>query len=257
MTMNPPTPPDNHSGFTLVELIIVMVVLGILGTMGAEFISRAFEGFHQTDLRMEIYEEGKAALVRMEREIHVALPNAIQITGDGVELGLIDEHGMAGVFGQYTDLAPLGTNTIRDRTAGLAAGSLLSIHNTAWADFAGGSRIYRVTSAGANPMFLASAVTVISPYQRFYAVRSEAVRFAVDGGNLVRETAQVTAGAPLGAFGSAQPLAKNVGQADGRPYFTYDPGTSTRNSVITIHFAINRDTESVTFHKEVQVRNVP
>ncbi|MFZ5774325.1 MAG: PulJ/GspJ family protein [Thermodesulfobacteriota bacterium] len=246
------------SGFTLMELIIVMVVLGVLGTMGAEFISRAFEGFHQTDRRMEIYEEGKAALVRMEREIHIALPNAIQVNGNGVELGMIDENGMAGVFGQYTELAPVGTSTITDRIAGLPNGALVSIHNTGWAEFADGSRVYRVTSAGTNPMTLDRAITMASPYQRFFVVRAEAIRFAVDNnGTLMRETAQVNVAAALGAFSAAQPLASNVIQADGRPFFTYDPGTSTRNGVVAIHFAISRGNETVTFHKEVQVRNVP
>ncbi|MCX5875363.1 MAG: hypothetical protein NT087_03505 [Deltaproteobacteria bacterium] len=53
-------------------------------------------------------------------------------------------------------------------------------------------------------------------------------------------------------------MAKDVYQ-DGLPFFTYEPGTSTRNSVVVIHFKIQRPEtgETVNFHKEVQIRNVP
>lgn len=253
-----------QSGFTLIELIIVVVLLGILGAMGAGFISQAFKGFFDTDIRMEMYEEGKSALVRMEREIHIAVPNAVQINGDGIEAGVVDENAMAGVFGQYTESYPSGGITITDRTGPLpltAAGAnpLISIYNTSWTDFAvaAGSRVYQVTNPGTNPMTLDRNIGTASPYGRYYAVRNEAVRFSVAGGVLSRSTATVTAGGNLGAFGGAQTLAQNIVQIGTLPFFTYEPGTSTRNSVVTIHFAISRNGETVNFHKEVQIRNVP
>jgi len=246
-----------QNGFTLMELIIVIVLLGILGAMGAGFISAAFRGFFDSDVRMEIYEEGKAAMVRMEREIHIALPNAVQINGNGIEFGVIDENAMTNVFGRYTEAHPSGGTTITDQTAGLPLGALVSIYNTEWAIFNNGSRTYRVTSNGTNPMTLDRNIGAASPYQRYYAARPAAVRFSVDGTTLSRSTATVTAGAALGAFGGAQPLAQNIVPDGALPYFTYNPGTSTRNSVVSIHFAIARNGETVNFHKEVQIRNVP
>lgn len=244
-------------GFTLMELIIVIVLLGIVGAMGAGFISAAFRGFFDADVRMEMYEEGKSAMVRMEREIHIALPNAVQINGNGIEFGVIDENAMAGVFGQYTEAHPSGGTTITDRTAGLPLGTLISMYNTEWAIFSNGSRTYRVASNGANPMTLDRNIGAASPYQRFYAVRPTAVRFSVAGTTLSRSTAAVNVGAALGAFGGAQTLARNIIPSGALPFFTYDPGTSTRNSVVSIHFAIQRNGETVNFHKEIQVRNVP
>jgi MSHA biogenesis protein MshO len=256
-TMNPYE--NKQSGFTLIELIIVVVLLGIVGVMGASFISEAFKGFFDTDVRMEMYEEGKSAMVRMEREIHIALPNAIDVSidGDTVSLGVIDENAMAGVFGQHTEEHPSGDATITDRTAGLQLNTLVSIYNTEWAIFNNGSRTYRVTSDAANPMTLDRNIGVASPYQRFYAVRPDAVRFSVIGTTLSRSTAVVNAGAALGNFDNPQTLAQNIVPSGGLPFFTYEPGTSTRNSVVSIHFAISRNDETVNFHKEVQIRNVP
>lgn len=250
---------NKQNGFTLIELIIVIVLLGIVGAMGAGFISAAFRGFFDADVRMEMYEEGKSALVRMEREIHIALPNAVDVSiaGDTVSLGVIDENAMAGVFGQHTEEHPTGGATITDRTAGLPLNTLVSIYNTEWAIFNNGSRTYSVTSNAANPMTLDRNIGVASPYQRFYAVRPDAVRFSVAGTTLSRSTATVTAGAALGAFGNPQTLAQNIIPSGALPFFTYNPGTSTRNSVVSIHFAIQRNNETVNFHKEVQVRNVP
>ena len=258
-------------GFTLIELIIVIVLLGIVGTMGASFINQAFRGFFDTDIRMEMYEEGKTALVRMEREIHIAVPNAVIALdntasppyddvinsagfGNAIIFGEIDEHKMADISGQYTD------PPFTDSQAALPAGThLVSIYNTRWNDFATSSSIYTVTSTGTNPMTVAPAITMTSPYGRYYAVRNEAVRFSVANGGLTRSTALVTAGANLGTFGSAQTLAQNIIPSGALPYFTYEPGTSTRNSVVVIHFAIHRPetNETVNFHKEVQIRNVP
>ncbi len=244
-------------GFTLIELIIVIVLLGIVGAMGAGFISEAFKGFFDTDVRMEMYEEGKSAMVRMEREIHIALPNAVQINGNGIEFGVIDENAMANVFGRYTEAHPSGGTTITDQTAGLPLNTLVSIYNTEWAIFSNGSRTYRVASNGTNPMTLDRNIGASSPYQRFYAVRPNAVSFSVAGTTLSRSTAAVNFGAALGAFGNPQILVQNVVPSGALPFFTYEPGTSTRNSVVSIHFAIQRNGETVNFHKEVQVRNVP
>ena len=158
---------------------------------------------------------------------------------------------------------PSGTITITDRTAGLPLGTLVSIYNTEWAIFNNGSRTYSVTNNGINPMTLDRNIGEVSPYQRFYAVRPNAVRFSIAGTTLSRSTATVLPGGNLGVFGSAQippqtqTLAQNVISDGALPFFTYNPGTSTRNSVVVIHFAIQRNGETVNFHKEVQIRNAP
>ncbi|MEW6593269.1 MAG: type II secretion system protein [Thermodesulfobacteriota bacterium] len=251
-----------ESGFTLVELIIVIVLLGILGAVGAGFITTAFQGFFDSDVRMEMYEEGKTALVRMEREIRIAVPNAVDVSagvtaGDTISFGVVDENAMAGVFGQYTEEHPSGTTAITDRTAALPLNTLASLYNTNWAIFSNGSRTYRVTAVNGNQMTLDRVIGPASPYQRYYAVRPQAVRFTVSGATLFRATAPVSAAGAVGAFGNPQILARNVAASGGLPFFNYEQGSSTRNSVVTIHFALSRNNETVTFHQEVQVRNVP
>lgn len=248
-----------EDGFTLIELIMVMVLLGIVGAMGAQFISQAFQGFADTDARTEIHEEGKLGLVRMERELYHAVPNAISVSGthsDTITFGIIDESVMQNVFGQYSEVNPVGTNSITDLTAGLPVNSLVSIFNTSWGTFNNGSRIYAVTTNNANPMTLDFYISVASPYQRYFVVRNKAIRYQITGSTLYRLTADVDTSGP-GTFGNSQPVIKNISQSGSLPYFDYSAGTATNNGRMTIHFAITANNESVHFQKEISIRNVP
>ncbi|EKD39254.1 MAG: hypothetical protein ACD_75C00463G0004 [uncultured bacterium] len=266
---------NQQHGFTLIELIIVVVLLGIVGAMGAGFISEAFKGFFAADVRMEMYEEGKSALVRMEREIHIALPNAVQepfdsdgdAIDDTISFGVVDETAMAnaGVFGQYEQEYPTDNTFITDRNAALQNG-LVSIYNTGWDVFVDGSRIYSISSwSGRQINFDPETIGPASPHGRYYALHPQAVRFIIENGVLNRRTTAVTtAGITVADFNNdalanPQPLARNVIPSNNLPFFTYAPGTSTRNSVVIIHFAIKRPEtgETVNFHKEIQIRNVP
>ena len=248
-----------EDGFTLIELIMVMVLLGIVGIMGAEFISKAFQGFADTDARTEIHEEGKLGLLRMERELYHAVPNAINVSGtnsDTIIFGIIDEKEMQNVFGQYSEVNPTGTNTITDLAAGLPAGNFLSIFNTSWGTFSGGSRIYSVTSTTGNIMTLNSNITVSSPYQRYYVVRNKAIQYQITGSTLYRRTADVDSSG-LAGFDAPQPVIKNISQSGALPYFDYTAGTGTNNGRLTIHFTISKNNESIAFQKEISIHNVP
>ena len=240
------------------EMIIVIILLGIIGVAGFEFVSQAFKGFSSSQTRTEIYEEGKSGFVRMEREIHLSVPNGVNVSAGGatVSFGLIDEIAMRAIFGEYSENDPAGTNIITDQTAGLPRNSLVSIYNTGWSTFATGSRLYEVTSHNANPMTLDANINVASPYQRFFAVRDTCVQYQVSGNVLYRLRAAVDS-AGVGAFANPKPLIKNIFQTGSLPYFDYQAGTSSRNARLSIHFTISANGESVNFHKEIHIRNVP
>lgn len=251
-----------REGFTLIELVLVILLLGIIGAMGGEMITTAFKGFSDTDARMELFEEGELALMRMEREIHHMIPNAIINTGTTVSFGLIDVNTLNGsIFGRYE---PVDDDTITDLSnTVLANGSLISIYNTSWADFTsvGNRKIYSTTAAGTNMDLNKAVIDSHSVTKRYYPVK-KAVRYFLDGSVLYRAEINVTLATDFATSLSnitpitsppAYPLLSHITALS----FNYVPASLTRNALVRVNFTLVNKGNSLDFHKEIQVRNVP
>jgi MSHA biogenesis protein MshO len=70
-------------GFSLVEMIIVIVLAGIVGGMVAVFIVRPVEGYRDLVRRAALADAAESALRRVERDVRAALPNSVRITNLG------------------------------------------------------------------------------------------------------------------------------------------------------------------------------
>jgi len=68
-------------GFTLVEMIVVIVITGILGGMVAIFIKAPVQSYMDSALRAEMTDIADTALRRVERDLRTALPNSVRYTG--------------------------------------------------------------------------------------------------------------------------------------------------------------------------------
>ena len=72
-------PRNQQSGFTLVEMVMVIVITGILGGMVAMFIRAPVQGYIDSSRRAEMTDIADTALRRMNRDIHLAVPNSIRV----------------------------------------------------------------------------------------------------------------------------------------------------------------------------------
>lgn len=72
-------------GFTLIELVVVLVVSGILAVGTVAFISRTVESLDATSTRNQLASAGRTAIDRMSLELHNALPNSIRVSGSCLE----------------------------------------------------------------------------------------------------------------------------------------------------------------------------
>jgi len=71
------------AGFTLVELIIVIVLIGVVAAITAAFITRPIEGYVDLTRRAALVDSAESALRRMARDIRIALPNSVRVTNTG------------------------------------------------------------------------------------------------------------------------------------------------------------------------------
>ena len=70
--MNRPLKYMNEKGFTLVEIIIVIVILGIISGVTFQIVASGVEAFKKSSARKELYDQGRLALERMVRELRDA-----------------------------------------------------------------------------------------------------------------------------------------------------------------------------------------
>jgi MSHA biogenesis protein MshO len=73
----------NHSGFTLIELVIVIVVLGIISVGSLNFISNSAQGLVDTAERQVLASTATIAVEKVLREVRRALPNSVRTFSDG------------------------------------------------------------------------------------------------------------------------------------------------------------------------------
>lgn len=254
-----------NQGFTLIEIIMTILILAILGAMGSELISSFFRGFSASDARMELFGEGKSALMRLERDLHNMVPNGIDITSStDIHFGTIAENSLAakGLSGRFTFPDPALTAQIQDEvsSAALDQNSLISIYNTSWPDLtapasATSRRVYQVSGLTGTTMILHKGVIATPASQRYYPLAT-AVRYYLNGTTLLRAQTSITHNTDfITTLDGIQgyPMLTGVSNL----VFNYTPASLTSNGLITVAFTLSKSGATINFHKEIHVRNVP
>ncbi len=276
-------------GFTLIELIVVLVVSAILALVVWRNITEPVRGFLDLERRARLVDAAETALARMSREIRLAAPNSVRVAGaTALEfLRTLDGgryRAAAGAgggdpldFGAAADtfevLGPLprcpaiaaGAGGYADCAAGAA--HCLLVYNTGQpgADAWAGDNLAGIASADCTaPVRLGFdnsdrpgwSFPFASPAQRFHVVDTP-VSFVCDA--LARELRRY-AGYPITpaqavppAGGTDRLLADRVSACR----FAYDPGTATRAALVTLEIALSEEGETVRLLQQVHVPNAP
>ena len=270
----------NQRGFTLIEAIIVITITGIIAGMVAVFIRAPVQGYFDSARRAELTDIADTAQRRISRDLHLALPNSVRVSGGnyleflqtsggGRYRAAVDNSGGGNVldFTQPTtsfDVLGPPVSTVP------GAMNLIAVYNLG---IPGADAYQAATNTSAITGISGNTVTInafkfpfASPANRFQII-SYPVSYVCAGvgtdasgngtGTLTRYwNYSITPGQPT-SFPSATPsalLARNVSNCS----FTYNPQVITqRAGLVSAWLQITQSNESVSLYYEVHVSNVP
>jgi MSHA biogenesis protein MshO len=275
-----------HTGFTLIELVIVIVITGIISGITMVFLKTPVDQYIDITRRAAMTDIADIALQRMTRDLRTAVPNSVRLSGGYLEFLPTKAGGRyrANALGSLGLCAAAG-----DELSFTAADSCFEMTSPAINFTAGDSIVIGSTQADGNAPYNSSATGVLRAYtgavgaqtkviitatkfpafaslpsQRFAVVSGseQAVTYAcenvggtVDGtGTLKRYWAYgfniVQTAPPTGGFSAL--LANNISACA----ITYN-AINQRNGLITIALTILHGGERIHLYSEIHVDNMP
>lgn len=221
-------PARSSRGFTLIEMIMVIVITGVIAGMVALFIKAPVDSYIDMARRAELTDVSDTAVRRMARDIRLALPNSVRNPSDGSDQcmefmptksgGRYRVDQSSALTGDILDFTisdasfdMLGLNSSLPASSQIAAGDIVVVYNDAENAYAGTNAVQIAAGgvgAGATTnttklTFVAAGATLFSqkriptpsPANRFQVLPAaeQVVSYACSGGTLFRYTRNITA----------------------------------------------------------------
>ena len=275
------TPSRRQRGFTLVELIMVIVLMGVIAGIMSVFIKGPIDAYFSSGRRAALTDVADTAVRRIARDLHRALPNSVRSNATCAKsLEFVatktggryraDGANALTFSGQVSSFNLLGSSTTFAGTSlpveqAIAPGDLVVVYNLgiAGADAYAGDNTSPITSVGAvvageTPIGIAAKkFPLASGSNRFHVVpANEQIVTYVCNANTLYRNATNTMVAPVSCTAGSI-IATNVNCA--ATSFTFTPTDLQRNAIVTMVLSIQDSTatETVNLHHEVHVDNTP
>lgn len=275
-----------QSGFTLVELVIVIVILGVVSSMIAVFMRGPIDAYFAVARRTALTDLSDTVFRRLERDVHKALPNSVRTPSTAganqcLEFIPTKAGGRYRADGSSTALNftaastgfnMLGRNSTLPSGQSIVVGDVIVVYNlgslVTGADAYNQDNTSAVTGLGtefqnSNPLTgWETPITITSKLfplesgsNRFHVVPAaeRVVSYVCSGNKLYRtvNTSNFTSACP--ATGAV--IANNVSSC----YFDYSGDDLLRNAQLRIVLQVtdSSSNESVQLQQEIHVDNTP
>jgi MSHA biogenesis protein MshO len=264
------------SGFTLIEMIMVITITGVIAGMVAVFIQSPVQGYVDSARRAELTDHADVALRRISRDVRLALPNSLRTVTNGFEFILTQSGGRyrdpadgstGGDFLSYTNSADTSFDVLGAMPA-MASGDRIVIYNLgpgyAPADAYAGGNVATISGIAGNTVTLASnpfasqSPPLPSPSARFQVVNQNdlVVRYTCSGGAL-RRWARCSLATPSACGGTPGALLAGGGTTTAACTIDYTSAATGRNGLLYISLTLTSGGESVTLFNQIHVDNSP
>lgn len=255
------------AGFTLIELVMVIVILGILALGTTRYIVQSTEQYTVSAERTKLIAGGRVAVEKITRRVRNALPNSVRVSASGrcveyfpvlagtssldaispainslntssfnLDTAPVNYAVIAVFAADELYLSPLPSPGVIVETSLTTTGTKTSIPLDSTHTFLRTSPTERVYVAGSPERFCFGA----SGQLTFYS------GYGIPGGALTDT--------PPGS-GSSSLVAENI--VPGISSFSYTLGTLVRNAVVSVVLNFDKNGDPVRVSHEVQIRNVP
>lgn len=251
-----------NKGFTLIELVTVLVILSILAVVGSRFVVSATRSYQLTQHRAHLTNTGRLALERMTRQLRGALPHSLRITdgGECLQFFPIAAGGkyLADVPSIANQVAPTDTIAVMPHDVSFGNAQYVSIGAMSSQELYGGapaslvglsSRASTSLNLNSNKQWARNSIS-----RRFYLL-DEPQAFCLRQ-NQLRFYRGLNPADPS-VTGSFDLLANNAAPVPSHPGFALSAGSENRSINVSIRLAIGSGDEQVSFIQEVLIRNVP
>lgn len=272
------TPSKKQHGFTLIELVTVMVILGVLATSITTFIRFGTQSYTDAADREELISTARFVVERLNREVRNALPNSMRVISTTAKQCLefipiarsavyLDIPVAPEPASKTITLAPfasvLVTNSSRIAIYALNSNDIYDTTNGVIADFESLVPDYEKSdlSDSSAPVVLtlntSAQFRADSPTSRLYFIENP-VAYCLESGNLYRYNNyqhSLVDSTPIHSNNNRSLMAEYL--SDTVLPFRVVNATLQRNSLVQIQFTFFKNLETIVFNNEIQVPNVP
>lgn len=269
-------------GFTLIEIIIVIVITGILGSMVAIFIKNPVDAYFASASRAALTDVMDTSVRRMSREIHKALPNSIRTpnnqcvefipTKTGGRYRADDSPTSLSFDSANSSFNMLGSNLAWPLAQRIADGDIIAVYNLGIPGANAYEQDNTASVVGATSEALSPIETTINISSKLFPLASASSRFQVIPGN-EKVVGFVCVGAGISATGqgtgtlyrnssntfssvcaaTGAVLANHVSACN----FVYGSANLQRNALVQLTVNFSQRHETMSLYHEVHVNNTP